>query len=396
MAATNYSDIDETLISYGTPRQQEIARAVMQHGSSTQAAIALGVANTTVRDAVAKLRRRAARRGWAPGHDMDKPAPEGYHVKGTSTLYGPEGEVKAQWVKTQKEQEERLEEFRAAVEEIAEPLKGRADPAPVPADSAEDLLCVYPAGDPHFGMYAWHAETGEDFDLATAERDLVTAVDKLVSLAPAAKNALIINLGDFFHTDTQENRTRRSGVALDVDTRWRKVLGVGLRAMEQVTARALRKHEHVTVVNVQGNHDEQTSMMLGLALESYFHREPRVTIDTSPDPFHWYRFGRVLIGATHGDRVKARDLPAVMACDRAKDWGETSWRYWYTGHVHHESVKEFPGCVVETFRTLAAKDAWHHASGYRADRDMRLDIHHRERGRVARHIVGIEQIRSAA
>jgi hypothetical protein len=81
-----------------------------------------------------------------------------------------------------------------------------------------------------------------------------------------------------------------------------------------------------------------------------------------------------------------------MAADRSKDWGETQHRYWYTGHVHHDTLKEFPGCTVETFRTLAARDAWHHKSGYRAGRDMKCDIIHKDHGRVCRHIVGIEML----
>ena len=49
---------------------------------------------------------------------------------------------------------------------------------------------------------------------------------------------------------------------------------------------------------------------------------------------HWHRFGKNLIGVTHGDTVKAQQLGPVMACDRPEDWGETAYRFWYTGHVH--------------------------------------------------------------
>jgi hypothetical protein len=55
-------------------------------------------------------------------------------------------------------------------------------------------------------------------------------------------------------------------------------------------------------------------------------------------------------------------------------------------------VKEYSGCKVETFNTLAAKDAWHHGAGYRADRKMVCDVYHTEHGRVLRHEVGIEQL----
>jgi hypothetical protein len=41
--------------------------------------------------------------------------------------------------------------------------------------------------------------------------------------------------------------------------------------------------------------------------------------------------------------------------------------------------------VVEAFRTLAARDAWHAGQGYRAGRDMRLLVHHKDFGEVERH-----------
>ena len=34
-------------------------------------------------------------------------------------------------------------------------------PVPAPKDCDSDLLTVYPFGDPHAGLYAWEAETGE-------------------------------------------------------------------------------------------------------------------------------------------------------------------------------------------------------------------------------------------
>ncbi len=372
--------------------EREGAEALVAYGSVAKAAEALGVAPSTLRGRLSELARRAARAGWAPDADMTKPVPLGFGVKGVSSYYDADGNLRGQWVKTKRDEEHKAELLLDAVQSIAEPFRGLAEPAQAPVLADEDLLCVYPMGDPHIGMYSWAEETGADFDLAIAERNLVAAVDQLVELAPAAKQALIVNLGDFFHADNAQNRTARAGHALDVDTRWAKVLGVGIRAMRRCIDRALQKHERVTVICEIGNHDDQTALMLALCLANYYEREPRVTIDTSPAKFHWMRFGDNLIGVTHGDTVKPHALPGIMACDRPADWGETRHRYWYTGHVHHESVKEFPGCVVETFRTLAPRDAWHAAAGYRSGQDMRMDVVHRTRGRVNRHVVGIDMI----
>lgn len=49
----------------------------------------------------------------------------------------------------------------------------------------------------------------------------------------------------------------------------------------------------------------------------------------------------------------------VVAADKAKQWGQTSHRYWYVWHVHHVNKKEYPGGIVEYFRTLAPGDSCH-------------------------------------
>jgi hypothetical protein len=343
-------------------------------------------------ESVAHRARRAARQGWSPEHSMTKTVPDGFHVRGISTYYDDEGKVRGQWVKSQIDEDHRIQAVLDAVATLAEDFKGVADPIPAPEENTDDLLCVYPFGDPHFGMYAWADEAGENFDLKIAERDLVTAVDHLVSLAPPAKQALIISLGDMFHSDSKRSATT-AGTQVDTDCRYGKVMQVVIRAMKRCIDRALEKHAEVSVICASGNHDELSSQVLAVCLSLFYDRESRVKINTSPSKFYWHRFGLNLIGVHHGDTAKPQDLPGVMACDRSKDWGETVHRHFYCGHVHHESVKEFPGVVVETFRTLAPKDAWHAAQGYRSGRDMRMDVWHVEDGPINRHIVGIRQVR---
>ena len=80
-------------------------------------------------------------------------------------------------------------------------------------------MVAIPIGDPHIGMYAWSEEAGEDFDTDIARNDLLNASRSLFNASPDADRCLIANLGDFFHSDNQSNRTARSGAALDVDTR---------------------------------------------------------------------------------------------------------------------------------------------------------------------------------
>lgn len=320
-------------------------------------------------------------------------APAGYHLRGVSTLLDGAGNPVQTWVKTTQDRAAvNLEALLEAIKSLPDSFRETHRPNAAPAHLDADLLCVYPIGDSHFGMYAWRDECGASYDLEIAERLHCEAIARLSASAPPAKHALLISLGDFFHCDSNLARTARSGAPLDTDTRWQLVLKSGVRAFRRMVDVALEKHEQVRVICEIGNHDDYSAVMLAMAMDAFYERDERVTVDTSPEPFHYHRFGKCFIGVTHGSECKPGELPGIMAADRPADWGQTKHRYWYTGHVHTEQVREHPGCVVESFRTLAPRDAWAHRSGYRADRDMRVDVLHREWGRITRNMLGIEQL----
>lgn len=372
-----------------TERQRNILTALIENGGNRRkTAKEIGLSERGLYQLIARVRQYAARHGVSPDHGLTHATPPGFAVKGVSTLYNADGEQTAQWVKTTAEAE-RPEALREAILEAFEDYRGRGKVSAAPKHSEADLMTVYPMGDPHLGAYSWAEETGDDFDLKIAEQNLCETVERLVSCSPKSEVGLILNLGDFFHSDTSENRTLRSGHALDVDTRWAKVLRVGVRAMMQCIDSACRKHQTVIVKNLIGNHDDHTSQMLSIALGLFYEGNERVIIDESPSKFWFHRFGRVLIGATHGDTCKPTALPGIMAYDRAEDWGETKHRYWYTGHIHSQTVMEFPGVLWESFRTLAGKDAWTASKGYRSGRDMFAIVHAKDHGEVERHRVDI-------
>lgn len=315
--------------------------------------------------------------------------PDGHVIKGVSALMDPAGRVIQQWVKTR--EDKHVDDLVDALKATFSDYKGKAKPAKPPKVANEDLATVYNIADHHLGLFAWGMETGEDYDLKIGERILRDAMADLVSNSPPSDTAVVLNLGDFFHSDTSENRTVASGHALDVDTRYAKVLQVGVRLLVDCIELALRKHRKVKVRCLPGNHDPHTALTLSVALSSFFESEPRVDVDCDPSKFFWWRFGKVFIGATHGDEVKPDAMPGVMASTRAKEWGETEFRYAYFGHVHHKSRGggEAHGVIWETFQSLAAKDAWHAGRGYSSGRSMTAITHHKDKGEVFRHTVSV-------
>lgn len=317
----------------------------------------------------------------------------GQRLKGASTLVRPDGSTAAQWIKTERAPVDRTKQIAALMRSFGRKIQ----PAPksrAPEQTEADLLNVYPLGDPHIGLLAWGRETDADFDLKIAERVMCDAMEQLVKSSPAAREALIVNVGDFFHADNLENHTTKGTHRLDVDGRTPRVLQVGLAVICRLIDTALRRHQRVTFLSVPGNHDAYTALWLPLAVREHYRLDPRVVVPVTERARAYYEFGQNLIGVAHGDRQSAADLCEIMAAEEPQRWGRCSQRLWITGHVHHDRVREYRGARVESIRTMAARDSWHAGQGYSAGRDMKRITLHRKWGEIERAIVSVDRLLS--
>lgn len=387
------------------PLSEDVLRAAVDAleacgGNKSAAAESLGLPRATFRCRLAAARiaglmpnhpeieAEAARQGFAPEHDMIHLVPDGYEVLGTSTYYGQDGKPRGQWVKSRIDAARQREMFEEAVAGFCDRIEP-VEPTRAPNLVADDLMTVYPVGDHHLGMLSWREETGADYDLKIGERLLTEATRHLVACSPASGTAIVAIIGDFLHTDGFAAVTPQHGNLLDADSRYPKMVRVAIRCARKMIDMALAKHGHVHVIVEIGNHDMSSAVFLAACLAALYENEPRVSVDDSPAKFHYYRFGKVLLGTHHGDTVKPDKLGMVMAADRARDWGDTLYRYWFIGHIHHSSAKsfdgqEFTGCKVESLGILPPADAYAAGKGYRSARDMKAITYSREHGEISR------------
>ena len=376
----------EKLSLYATDRQKEILIAIQSEGSENKAAALLGVNPSTVNKAYVSVKNKAAMSGWSPEHDMTHEVPDGFKLKGTSTLYDSQtGQAKIQWVKTNADQVRQDEIFKEALEGFADAIP-RSEPIKAPKNTNENLLSCYPVGDHHFGQYSNKEECGTEYTIEIASKLLHNSVDYLVDSAPPSSQALIMILGDLLHQDNHESLTPQHKNLLDSDGRYHSMVRAAIVALRYMIMKCLNKHNVVNVIVEIGNHDISSSTFMMECLHALYEDEPRVIIDRSPSRFHYFSFGKVLIATHHGDKVKkAEHLALLMATDRPKGWAASEFRYWYLGHIHHDSVSEAAGGVrCESMRVLAPLDAHAHSHGYRSGRDQKMIVHHKDFGEVSR------------
>lgn len=316
-------------------------------------------------------------------------------LKGSSTLYDEEGNVKLQWVKSDVEKQTFLDNMKELIDDYATNLpQFKMKPYNV-VHASSDLMAVYPLGDPHIGMKAYKEEAGENWDLEKAQQVFCGIFDRLVKTTPPCDRAMIVNLGDYFHRDNVAGVTERHRHSLDTSGNYMMMVDTGLKIMLQMINSALEHHKTVEIITAIGNHDDTGAMFLKAALKHMYANEPRVVLDDSQSVFSYFRHGECFFGVHHGHTCKAPKLPLVMATDRAEDWGTTKHRYWLTGHIHHDTKTEYSGCNVESFRTLAAKDNYATAGGYRSGQDSKALVIHKNYGEVERHTINIAQLHDA-
>lgn len=367
-------------------RQAEVVNAVLQYRSMRKAAEHLNVSFAAVQGMVTRIQRRAEQRGYSPKHDLTHTIPATQVLRGVSTLYTKNG-VSAQWVKTRTDNEALQQEILEGIKDAFKEYEGQSKDVQHLGFATDESMACYVMGDAHFGMLAHEEETlVADFDSEIAYRVMKGAIGYLVDSAPPSKECLFVNVGDALHVDNRTNKTPGHSHSLDADSRYYRIIKVFVWAMIHAIEKMLEKHEQVTVINAAGNHDPDSTHWIQLALSMYFSNQERVDVKVNPASYHYYKFGNSLIGVTHGDGAKQDDLPLIMASMRSEDWGQSRHRYWFTGHIHHKVVKEFNGCKVESFNTLAPSDAWHSKSGYFAAREMQCLVLHKEHGIVARNI----------
>lgn len=383
--------IDPRLKEWATPKQAEYIDAVNQHGSNRKAATALKVARNSVDESIRAVKKKAAAAGYAPEAKMYHAVPAPFMVKGVSTMYDADGNVRAQWVKSKLDNAQVEAAMREAVDALMQEVP-RAKPAASPKSVMAELCNLYTITDYHVGMRAWAPETGADWDLDIAEDVLVKAFTQAIASSPKAAVAVVNQLGDFLHFDSLMPVTPASGHLLDADSRYSKVVRVATKLLRVVIDLALANHERVIVLMAEGNHDTASSVWLRHLFSLLYENEPRVQVIDSEFPYYVHQHGSTMLAFHHGHLAKNAQLPLIFAAQFPQVWGSTTKRYVHVGHWHHVEEKEHAGMKVVQHATLAAADAYASRHGYLSEREITTITYHSKYGQVARTTVCPEML----
>jgi len=245
--------------------------------------------------------------------------------------------------------------------------------------SKENNLFEVTIFDLHLGKLAWGGETGESYDTKIARQRFLTTIETLIKRASGFQyNRILFPIGnDFFNSDTIFNTTTK-GTPQDEDLRWQKTFNVGVRLLIDAINLLKQSGVPIDVVNIPGNHDFERSYYMGEYLVAWFNNDSQVKVNNGASPRKYYRFGKVLLGLTHGSEEKEGSLPLIMASDIESKpmWSETLFHEFHVGHIHRKRDVRFTildklkmtdeelGVTVRYLSSLTGTEEWHHKKGF--------------------------------
>ena len=390
-----------------TPKQKAVYEAVQRLGGVRPAAKELGIARVTAQEHYKK----------AVTYLETDPS-----VQNAMSEVGMQdaGILHSGWIKTENASlyfampnGEAGQSVQDMIEQSCEYLAERSPHVALPVyPEGHHMLVISPA-DIHMGKLSEVLETGDAYTQDLAEKHTKEGVSGLLAMASGfGLECITVNTGnDSLHVDNQK-RTTTSGTPQDTDGSIFSMFG----AMQRTWIWVIEQCAQVAPVRVvfdPSNHPWVSDWMLNQSLAAWFRNDERVTFDVSMSSIRHRKYqvyGCNLIGYTHGDGVKDKDLPIIMQHECREWWGKTKRGYWIIKHKHHkdnkivgltpyQAEKDHPGVsvirsgdigldrnvAVEIVRSPSGTDGWHDRNGYvGAIKAVEAFLFHHERGQIAR------------
>ena len=253
-----------------------------------------------------------------------------------------------------------------------------------PFQSDPHLLVIDPA-DVHIGKLATKNATGEEYNTEEAVRRVKEGIDKILSYTSTFEidKVLFVAGNDILPTDNTKKSTTR-GTIQDTSGMWYD----NYLTAKDLYIDCLENLMQVADVHYMfnpSNHDYMAGFYLSDNIKSWFKSSENITFSTDLMYRKYFKYGKNLIGTTHGDGAKQQNLGSLMSVEAREYWADTIHKYFYVHHVHHKTAKDYINVTVESLRSPSTTDVWHSQMGYVSPQAIEGYLHHPDKGQVARY-----------
>ena len=231
-----------------------------------------------------------------------------------------------------------------------------------------DSALILPLYDIHFGRRARMEEVNEEYNLEIAKKDIYNSVKKFWTKVKDSNKfgKVVLVIGQDFLNSSSTGSTSSGKHVQENASSFRDIFIKGSELLIEIID-MFRADNDVLVWGIEGNHAREEEVMLFQFLRAWYRNDEHVTVDAEPNPRKYIKWGCNLIGSTHGSDEKDR-IFGIMQQEVPELWGQTNYRCFITGHLHHFKVEEKNGVDVFVVPAMCKKDMWTHKSGYMSKR----------------------------
>tara|TARA_E500000318_G_scaffold13558_1_gene12748 strand:- start:349 stop:1659 length:1311 start_codon:yes stop_codon:yes gene_type:complete len=213
---------------------------------------------------------------------------------------------------------------------------------------------------------------GDEYSLDIARERMLSSLEHLMQRSSGffINQILFIVGNDFLNSDrdfpipttTKGTPQENTNSHIDIYRAGRKLI------VECVNILSTMAKVHVCIV--PGNHDRESMMHIGDALELFYESNDNVTVDNTDCMMKHYLYGKCLIINDHGNGPKTSDLPGIISQRYRNIWSDVDYVEVHRGHLHTnksmklQAVEELNGLTVRNLSSMSATDRWHDDKGY--------------------------------
>lgn len=266
-----------------------------------------------------------------------------------------------------------LKQFRS---DIVEDIKNYTKPNGFyySDNTAKDNILIISLPDYHVARHKDYEESSNLY------LESILRIFASVDMSKIEKVLYIIG-NDLFNSDNVEYRTTRGTQQFDYlnwKESWKYTNKLVLDSIELLKETALV----VDIIFVPGNHDQSKIYFLEDVVKAYYHNDAQVNIIGDENIFKNYVWGNSLLVFEHGE-MKEADYPLIVASEFPKQWGDSTYRYVFCGHLHHTIVKEYRGNLfVKYLPSLSKSSDWEKSRGYRTCPKAEANIINKDLGLI--------------
>lgn len=255
---------------------------------------------------------------------------------------------------------QQIKEFRA---ELLEEFKNYSPVTEFVSENydLDNNFLVLSLPDYHIGREAIQSETYRIYFRALqniVERAIKRGINKI----------LYVIGNDLFNSDTVNYQTTKGTQQYDYGT-WKDTFLMGKKIVLDSIEYLKTKNLPIEVIFVEGNHDHFKVFTLEQVVRGYYFNDKQITFNNNESQFKVFHTNNVTCMFDHGE-LKPDDYPYMLATEYPKEWGNSSYRYIFTGHLHHTVQKDYRGNVKVLFLpSLAKVSDWEKSKGYKSTRE---------------------------